>query len=234
MAGARPGEMSLCTSNLSITDSAVRCVYEFQSSPSAHPPKPFVEDAKDEAVPVDDTKDDDAVYAEDDDKAMPIHGSDADKAKAIEPSDDDSSPKPSLCLGTRVIASKIKQETYKNARGVVVDGKTPLGRVAVKFDDPALGTKASNSTDLEREPADAAKEVQNAKNDDTIYADDDDKPEPIKVEPAAGPAEDAEPIEHAKPVADAEPAEDDEHVSKSDDGKRLLCVATRITPDHSA
>lgn len=36
----------------------------------------------------------------------------------------------------------MKQAKFNNAHGTIVAGKTPPGRLAVKFDDEALGTKA--------------------------------------------------------------------------------------------
>lgn len=50
--------------------------------------------------------------------------------------------------GTRVITKNMRQPMYDNACGVIVEKQTPMGEITVKFDDPALGTKAVRATKL--------------------------------------------------------------------------------------
>lgn len=75
-----------------------------------------------------------------------------------------------MTVGTRVITTNMNKPKYDNTRGAIVDGKTPPGRLAVKFDDPALGTKAIRVENLK---------FDRSEDDDAVHAEDDDKPKPI-------------------------------------------------------
>lgn len=128
-----------------------------------------------------------------------------------------------LIVGARVIVSRMKQPKYDNARGTVVDGKTPPGRVAVKFDNVALGTKAIRVGNIERELAAVAK------NDDSIYAEDEDKPKPMAAESAPEPAEpeaknDDGNDSKSQPAA-KKPDVDDDTLADKDKPKPIECVS---------
>ena len=67
--------------------------------------------------------------------------------------DDKKSAEEPIPIGTRVVVSRMKQPQCNNAHGVVVNGRTPPGRIAVKFDNPKLGTKAIRVGNVDRKPS---------------------------------------------------------------------------------
>lgn len=77
--------------------------------------------------------------------------------------------------GTRVITMNMPKSKYNNAHGTTTAGRCEPGRLAVKFDDPALATRAIRTNNLEREPV--------VEDDDAVYVDDEAKPKPVHQQP---------------------------------------------------
>lgn len=58
--------------------------------------------------------------------------------------------------GTRVFVTGYKITKYNDARGTIIDADTASGRIPVKFDDAALGTKAMKLENVRIDGVEAA------------------------------------------------------------------------------
>lgn len=129
------------------------------------------------------------MYADDDDMTKPAHQQQQHQAKkdqlksaAATDADDGSADPKSIAVGTRIVIGGNKQARYSNARSVVVDGKTPAGRVAVKFDNAHLETRAIRLKNIARERVDGEDKLKTEPNvaaDDDAVCVADDKPVPL-------------------------------------------------------